>query len=77
MRQEAMQIASNNSYSPHIPSLERVWFIFLLGFEISSTSISDCLVSTDLFAIASGSLIASAFLSTVIILSLPSSPHGL
>lgn len=67
MQQETMQIASNNSYSPHIPSLERVWFIFLLDFEISNTPISNCIVSTDLFAITSGSLIASAFLSTVII----------
>jgi hypothetical protein len=67
MQQEEMQIASNSSYSPHIPSLERFRSIFLLGFEISSTSISDCLVSTNLFVITSGSLIASAFLSTVII----------
>ena len=64
MQQETMQIALNNTYSPHILSLERVWFIFL-DFEISSTPISDCLVSTDLFAITSSSLIASAFLSRV------------
>ena len=67
MQQEAMQIASNNSYSPHIPSLERVWFIFLLDFEISSTPISDRLVSTDLLVVTSSSLIASASFSTVII----------
>ena len=66
MQQETVQMASNNSSSPHIPSLERVWLIFL-DFEISSTLILDCLVSTDLFAITTSSLAASALLSSVII----------